>query len=59
MVQSKFSPGLGENDGKMISTWNLGNNVSFITIPRLFWLFAINGLTNGFCFKQILPRLQI
>jgi hypothetical protein len=24
MVQPKFSPGLGEIDGKMISTWNLG-----------------------------------
>ena len=24
MVQTKFSPGLGEIDGKMISTWNLG-----------------------------------
>lgn len=26
MVQPKFSPGLGEIDGKMISTWNLGNS---------------------------------
>jgi hypothetical protein len=25
MVQPKFSPGLGEIDGKMISTWNLGH----------------------------------
>jgi hypothetical protein len=24
MVQPKFSPGLGEIDGKMISTWNPG-----------------------------------
>ena len=24
MVQPKFSPGLGENDGKFISTWNFG-----------------------------------
>jgi hypothetical protein len=24
MVQPKFSPGLGEIDGKIISTWNLG-----------------------------------
>jgi diguanylate cyclase (GGDEF)-like protein/PAS domain S-box-containing protein len=24
MVQPKFSPGLGEIDGKMVSTWNLG-----------------------------------
>jgi hypothetical protein len=23
---SKFSPSLGENDGKMFSTWNLGNS---------------------------------
>ena len=26
MVQPKFSPGLGEIDGKMISTWNLGTH---------------------------------
>ena len=25
-VQPKFSPGLGENDDKIILTWNLGNS---------------------------------
>jgi hypothetical protein len=24
-IPSKFSPSLGENDGKFISTWNFGN----------------------------------
>ena len=40
MVQPKFSPGLGEIDGKMISAWNLGftcsiqpNNSALITCP--------------------------
>jgi hypothetical protein len=38
-VQPKFSPGLGENDGKIILTWNLGYTffssiiVWFETIP--------------------------
>ena len=27
-VQPKFSPGLGENDGKIILTWNLGIQVN-------------------------------
>jgi len=27
MVQPKFSPGLGEIDGKMISTWNLDSGI--------------------------------
>jgi len=30
MVQPEFSPGLGEIDGKMISTWNLRNKLLFL-----------------------------
>jgi hypothetical protein len=37
MVQPKFSPGLGEIDGKMISTWNLG---------ILFFIFFCRQLVN-------------
>ena len=34
MVQPKFSPGLGEIDGKMILTWNLDyNQIGFLPIP--------------------------
>jgi hypothetical protein len=28
-VPSKFSPSLGENDGKLISTWNFGTIKKF------------------------------
>lgn len=38
-VPSRFSPSLGENDGKIISTWNLG---------IYFWLlFIMAGGTVG------------
>ena len=46
MVQPKFSPGLGEIDGKMISTWNLGEryfndhtnqNRCYRRWERFFW----------------------
>jgi hypothetical protein len=31
-VPLKYSPGLGENDGKIISTWNLGSTYRILRI---------------------------
>ena len=36
MVQPKFSPGLGEIDGKMISTWN--SVILRVLMDKLFYL---------------------
>ena len=41
MVQPKFSPGLGEIDGKMISTWNLGKRRIKMNTTKKFWIVLL------------------
>ena len=40
-VPSKFSPSLGENDGKFISTWNFGINMSKAILYNVIGILVV------------------
>jgi hypothetical protein len=48
MVQPKFSTGLGEIDGKMISTWNLGNTFILIGVEQIEKILCVSSNFSPF-----------